>query len=281
MQIFFASATEKLSASKSVDYIHPGTYSLLANLLYMLFKINLKHSIPLFFVLSFFLFDCNPPNQDDSKTNKQNIKEAPAESEKPISTQIIIATSNKTKPTIGHLYGLEYKAGNWQITFDTIPCSIGKNGFAALDQKVEGDGKSPSGKFPIGVAFGYEKDIETDLEFVVLQDNHFWVSDTSSSLYNQLIDYDPQDSYSEKMRRKDHLYKYGIVIEYNMQEVKKGKGSAIFLHVERRAGAPTLGCIAISETQIKELIGWLNPIQKPLIIMGTQNFVQQILKETI
>lgn len=224
----------------------------------------------------FYLFCFVILNLACNEVEKQPAGEEKLKTEKPIpipeSTQLIIAHSNK-------LYGLSYQNSTWQVTFDTIPCSIGKNGFAAFDQKVEGDGKSPSGKFSIGASFGYEKDVETDLEFIVLQDHHYWVSDTSSEFYNQLIEYDPKDRFSEKMRRKDHLYKYGIVIEYNTQNVQKGKGSAIFLHVERRPGSPTLGCVAISEANIKRLLQWLKPNQKPQIIMGNQKLVQQILKE--
>jgi L,D-peptidoglycan transpeptidase YkuD (ErfK/YbiS/YcfS/YnhG family) len=67
------------------------------------------------------------------------------------------------------------------------------------------------------------------------------------------------------MKRSDHLYKYGIVIEYNSLNTIKGKGSAIFIHIERSAGAPTAGCIAVSEENIINLIKWINPNKKPTI----------------
>jgi L,D-peptidoglycan transpeptidase YkuD (ErfK/YbiS/YcfS/YnhG family) len=72
------------------------------------------------------------------------------------------------------------------------------------------------------------------------------------------------------MRRNDHLYKYGIIIRYNMDEVVKNLGSAIFIHVERRKGAPTAGCVSFEEERMVELIKWLRPGKNPIIIMGTQ-----------
>lgn len=187
------------------------------------------------------------------------------------STQAIISYSNSKSSHTGELYGIEFINNKWQVTFSTINCSLGRKGFADYDTKIEGDGKTPSGKFLLGDAFGYKKDLKTDINFIELNENHFWVSDTRSKLYNKLINYDPKDSYSEKMRRNDHLYKYGIVVEYNTDKIIKGKGSAIFIHIHRRKGSPTAGCLGISEEKIKELMKWIHPNKNPIIVMGIKN----------
>jgi D-alanyl-D-alanine dipeptidase len=72
------------------------------------------------------------------------------------------------------------------------------------------------------------------------------------------------------MKRDDDQYKYGVVIEYNMHPIVKGKGSAIFLHVWK-SGDSTLGCVSMSEEMILSILGWLDPAKKPLIIMGTES----------
>lgn len=219
--------------------------------------------IAIFFCCTSFSWFCNQKLVDDRELSSFYIQENPIES-----TQKIISSPKSKNATIGQLYGMELINGAWEVTFDTIPCSFGYNGFADLGKKKEGDGKTPSGTFPLGSSFGYERDLETDMDFIRLNENHFWVSDTMSEQYNRLVEHNPDDLYSEKMRRNDHLYKYGIIIEYNTQEVIKGKGSAIFIHVERRKGQPTSGCIAVSEGSMKELIKWIKPHKKPLIIMG-------------
>jgi L,D-peptidoglycan transpeptidase YkuD (ErfK/YbiS/YcfS/YnhG family) len=101
-------------------------------------------------------------------------------------------------------------------------------------------------------------------------DNDFWVDDVNSGDYNQWVKGEPQAASWEKMKRDDDQYKYGVVIEYNMHPIVKGKGSAIFLHVWN-GGESTLGCVSMSEEMILEILGWLDPAKKPLIIMGTES----------
>jgi L,D-peptidoglycan transpeptidase YkuD (ErfK/YbiS/YcfS/YnhG family) len=231
------------------------------------------------------LLDTKPSNESAAPSSHQELGKLDDDSTSYIdketlkkSTQIIIAYSNLQNSVAGKLYGMEFLNNHWQVTFDTIDCSFGKKGFANNGNKIEGDGKTPSGQFLIGSAFGYKNDLESEMDFMVLKDNHYWISHNDSELYNQMVDFEPADDvYAEKMKRKDHLYKYGIVIEYNTQPVKKGKGSAIFIHVERRKGAPTAGCVASSEQNIKDLIQWIKPQKKPIITMG--NLAEIDLKE--
>jgi L,D-peptidoglycan transpeptidase YkuD (ErfK/YbiS/YcfS/YnhG family) len=71
------------------------------------------------------------------------------------------------------------------------------------------------------------------------------------------------------MKRDDNLYKYGIVVEYNMNPVIKGHGSAIFFHLWRGNEKPTEGCVALSEEDLVTILRWLNPASRPLVVMGT------------
>ena len=75
----------------------------------------------------------------------------------------------------------------------------------------------------------------------------------------------------KKMRRNDDLYKLGIVVEYNTENTIKGHGSAIFVHIHRGPGKPTAGCVAMSEDKLEEIVRWLDPALKPMIIMGTES----------
>ena len=65
-----------------------------------------------------------------------------------------------------------------------------------------------------------------------VSDEDIWVDDVNSVDYNQLVKKGSTDAVSfEKMRRDDVLYKYGIIVNYNVNPVIKGYGSAIFFHV--------------------------------------------------
>ena len=217
---------------------------------------------------------CGNPSQNATPDASPIEAEVSDEPDQESAAQIIVAYSRSRAAIKGVLFGIERVEGSWVTAFDTVPCSFGKQGFAPPGEKVEGDGKTPTGIFPLGFAFGYQDNLSARMDFLELTDRHYWISAADSPLYNQLVDDYPAGVYAEKMRRKDHLYKYGIVIEYNMPNAVKGKGSAIFIHVERKPGAPTAGCIAISEEDIKRLIRWIDPERSPSIIMGQQGEVE-------
>lgn len=161
------------------------------------------------------------------------------------------------------LYGEEQLANEWKVTYDTTRCTVGYNGIASMGEKREGDGKTPAGTYTLGRFFGYDDDLnlKTKNSFIDLEPNHYWMSDSSSPLYNSLIDYDPAPLEAEKMERNDHLYKYGIIINYNTDPVVPEKGSAIFLHIYRSPEKPTAGCVAVAEKDVVALMYWLDDVE--------------------
>jgi L,D-peptidoglycan transpeptidase YkuD (ErfK/YbiS/YcfS/YnhG family) len=188
------------------------------------------------------------------------------------SGQLIFATNRDSSSSLVTIHALEKNNGVWHLVFAPFTGSIGGKGFAAIDKKREGDGKSPSGIFPLGIAFGYGPSVVTKMPYRQATDDDFWVDDVNSEDYNKWVKDKPNAASWEKMKRDDDQYKYGVVIEYNMHPVVKGKGSAIFLHVWKH-GESTLGCVSMSEEMVLKILGWLDPVKKPLIIMGTESEV--------
>ena len=186
------------------------------------------------------------------------------------SEQLIFAINTDASSFHVTIHTLEKKNGAWRLVFPTFDGSIGEKGFAAIGEKREGDGKTPSGIFPLGIAFGYDPSVATKMPYRQATDDDFWVDDVNSENYNKWVKGKPNAASWEKMKRDDDQYKYGVVIEYNMHPIVKGKGSAIFLHVWKR-GESTLGCVSMSEEMILKILGWLDPAKKPLIIMGTES----------
>jgi L,D-peptidoglycan transpeptidase YkuD (ErfK/YbiS/YcfS/YnhG family) len=186
------------------------------------------------------------------------------------SDQLIFATNRDSSSVLVTIHAVERNNGVWHLIFPTFTGSIGEMGFAAIDKKREGDGKSPSGIFPLGMAFGYDPSAVTKMPYRQVTDDDFWVDDINSEDYNKWVKGKPNAASWEKMKRDDDQYKYGLVIEYNMRPIIKGKGSAIFLHVWKRGGA-TLGCVSMPEEMVLKILGWLDPVKKPLIIMGTES----------
>ena len=193
----------------------------------------------------------------------------------PITQQALLVLQYKEQAThLAQLIAFEKVEDQWTQFLLSEEVNIGKNGFAAVDEKQEGDGKAPSGVYDLGKAFGYKKDIDTKLDFLELTAQKYWITEPTSAAYNQILDYLPPDKpVHEIMRREDHLHKYGIIVRYNMDNPVPGDGSAITIHVERAKGKKTAGCVSLNEDQLKQLITWLDKDKHPQIIMGTYDWL--------
>ena len=129
----------------------------------------------------------------------------------------------------------------------TFRCCVGRNGFT--NNKMEGDKKTPKGVFKIEYLY-FRKDRkdkpQTLLKTVQIKKNMGWCDDINSpKYYNKLIKI-PQNLKHEKLFRNDYLYDFFIPIKYNWNNIKLGKGSAIFIHLTKNY-QPTAGCIGLSE----------------------------------
>ena len=191
------------------------------------------------------------------------------------SGQLIFVTNKDASSSQVTIYVLEKDGNIWRPAFPAFSGTIGRKGFAPFDKKVEGDGKSPTGIFSLGTAFGYNPSIITKMPYRQATDDDFWVDDVRSPDYNRWVRGRPQAASMEKMKREDGLYRHGIVIAYNMDPIVKGKGSAIFLHPWQGKGKSTRGCVAVPEDQLLRLLAWLDPVQHPLMIMGTESDLQK------
>jgi L,D-peptidoglycan transpeptidase YkuD (ErfK/YbiS/YcfS/YnhG family) len=199
---------------------------------------------------------------------------AALESQTSESTQVLLVTNNNPLSLRAKIYLLEKIGARWIPAFDPINAVIGKKGFAPLGEKREGDGRTPSGIFPMQITFGYDETIRTKMPYRQALSDDLWIDDINAGDYNKWVKKEETLAASyEIMKRNDNLYKYGIVIEYNTNPVIRGYGSAIFLHVWGGRDAATGGCVAVSEENILRILEWLDPAAKPLIIMGTQDLI--------
>lgn len=155
------------------------------------------------------------------------------------------------------------------MAFEPFPAVVGRNGFAPSGKKREGDGRTPSGRYRLGHAFGYAGSANTKMPYRQALTDDVWVDDPESPDYNRWVKLAETSAASyEKMKRDDDQYGYGVVIQYNTDPVIKGYGSAIFFHVWAGAWSTTAGCIAASEEDIRKILNWLDPAAKPMIIIN-------------
>ena len=135
-----------------------------------------------------------------------------------------------------------------------VKCAVGKRGIGL--KKKEGDLITPIGEFRIKYIL-YRKDrvkkIQSKLKMVIIKKNMGWCDDPASKNYNRMVNLPFRTSY-ERLFRKENIYDIILVLNYNMNPIKKNKGSAIFIHIAKKNYKKTEGCIAIKKIELLKII---------------------------
>jgi len=145
-----------------------------------------------------------------------------------------------------------------------IKCAIGKKGIG--NKRKEGDLITPKGQFRIKYIL-YRKDrvkISSKLKKKVIKKNMGWCDDPKSKQYNKLIKL-PFVYRHEKLYKKENMYDIILVLNYNMNPIKKNKGSAIYIHIAKNNFKKTEGCIAIKKNQILRIVKEVEPNTQVII----------------
>jgi hypothetical protein len=83
------------------------------------------------------------------------------------------------------------------------------------------------------------------------------------------------------MRRADEQYRWGLLVEHNYgTRTKPGGGSCIFLHIWLGAGQGTAGCTAMESARLQEIISWLKPAARPMLLQLPETERQRVKKNT-
>jgi len=150
--------------------------------------------------------------------------------------------------------------GTWEPARPPFPAVIGRNGVAPEGEKREGDGRTPSGVFPLGFAFGYAPTLDIRWRYRPSGPDDVWIDDPEAPDYNTLSRKGLTKAKSfELLKRQDDLYKFGIVVDYNTAPVIPNQGSAIFMHIWKDQVTGTAGCVAFAESSMLSVLDWLNP----------------------
>ena len=172
-------------------------------------------------------------------------------------------------------------ANDWRAVGASLPARIGRNGMAwghgefgltapaGWRSKKEGDGCAPAGVFRITRAFGdAAKPGWMKLPYVQCTKHHWGIDDERSRHYNQIVD-DREVACDwtgpETMVPSVGCYKLGAEIAHNPRCVP-GLGSCIFLHLWQGENIPTAGCTALSESNVRKILAWLDPHADPCLV---------------
>ena len=204
----------------------------------------------------------------------------------PRTRQCVVVVARDWNAKTGVLRAFERKSSRsaWQMRGAAIPVVLGKKGLALgrgllvfkTADKVEGDNKAPMGIFRLGPAFGYAPKSAArwiQLSYVPLTAQTEGIDDPRSRYYNQLVDRAKVAKIdwhsSEQMLRADNLYKWGVVVAHNSRATP-GAGSCIFLHIWKDSRSATAGCTAMAEPDLVNLLRWLNPTARPVLVQMPQ-----------
>jgi L,D-peptidoglycan transpeptidase YkuD (ErfK/YbiS/YcfS/YnhG family) len=138
-------------------------------------------------------------------------------------------------------------------------CALGRSGIRQI--KRERDGATPVGRYR-GLAGFWRADRlmrpRGFLPLAPIAEAAGWCDDPGDRNYNKPVLL-PYPAGAESMRRKDGLYDIVVDLAWNRGPIRKGRGSAIFLHVAAADYGPTEGCIALSRTDLRKLLARIGP----------------------
>ncbi len=189
------------------------------------------------------------------------------------SEQLLVILAKDHTSTRGKLYAFEDNKEAF-ASFIVELGSGGLGGGVGLDsllanagaQKSEGDGKAPIGLFDLSAIFGYEASFRSKMPYIYALADLLCIDDVASPNYNKILKYSGEELGSfELMRRDDHQYRLGVVVDHN-KEGLKGRGSCIFLHIKKSENSPTAGCSAMSYEQMRQVVLWLDKTKNPKLL---------------
>jgi D-alanyl-D-alanine dipeptidase len=201
--------------------------------------------------------------------------------------QLVVVTTPDWTSTTGTMRRFERVASTseWRPIDSPTPVVVGRTGIAwgiGFDDisaegphKNEGDGKAPAGVFPLDTAFGFsprDSIRNVKLPYVQLLPTTDCVDDTASIHYNTVVDRSavPRVGWkSAEHMREVPQYEVGVIVGYNATPPAKGRGSCIFLHIWTGPASHTAGCTAFDEAKLRDLVLWLDPKKRPLLVQLT------------
>ena len=162
-----------------------------------------------------------------------------------------------------------------------------------LPEKKEGDLRSPIGIFELKTTFGRQqkKAFTQSLKFPYLEltPQSYCIDDVHSPDYNQYVSYPSSTDMSSLKKETDkpwlsaenlystEVYDLGVWVDYNHRRIPS-KGSCIFLHRWSFPFETTAGCTALTASNLRMVVSWLNRDQSPLLVQMPLTLYNQIYR---
>lgn len=141
-----------------------------------------------------------------------------------------------------------------------IRCALGRSGLTRA--KREGDGATPRGVFRTRAAVFRADRVprpSSGLGLRRTRKDDGWCDDVRDRRYNRPLRLPAAGVGAETMWRADGLYDLVVDLDYNRGPIRRGRGSAIFLHAAREGFGPTEGCVALRRADLVRLLRRVGP----------------------
>jgi L,D-peptidoglycan transpeptidase YkuD (ErfK/YbiS/YcfS/YnhG family) len=202
-------------------------------------------------------------------------------------TQVVVVTASSWSTSYATVRTYRKDATGWHAQFAPMSARIGSHGFAPLGNRRQDSGETPAGTFALLRAFGAAPDPGTALPYRQFDSSDWWPYDPRDPrTYNvaQFHGRSPETlwrpAWAEHLWDFRDQYAYAVVLDYNLPDgihpsgtqrfaarsADTRAGGGIFLHV--MAPRPTSGCVAVGREGMRNIVGWLNPAQHPVIVMA-------------
>ena len=183
----------------------------------------------------------------------------------PHPNQVITVSVASSTSTTGVLEAWQRRGNDFTRVRGPVPVHVGEDGIGLASERRA---RTPRGVFALTQAFGRAATPGTEMPYTRVGLSHWWVSDVRSPHYNQMRVCSPGASCGFRQSRAEQLgdidaYRHAIVIDYNLDPIVPGRGSAFFLHVTE--GKPTQGCVSMRAPDLTWLLRWLDPEQSPIV----------------
>jgi len=207
--------------------------------------------------------------------------------------QVIVVTADSWTTTQATVRAYERDgSGGWAEVVAATPARIGWSGLTPAAKRRQGTGKTPAGTFAIVDSFGRSPDPGTRMPYRRVDRDDAWTYNPERpATYNMLqtapVEWDGYGRYVEKLWSYGTQYNYVTVLDYNLppgpittgadgirraaRTANTKAGGGIFLHVTN--GKSTAGCVAIPQDTMRQVMQWLDPGRKPVIVIGPASVI--------
>lgn len=190
---------------------------------------------------------------------------------------VVTVADAAAAPAIVETYERETSVTDWRPAGGLMTAVVGRKGIAwgagfrdraepGEPLKQEGDLKSPMGIYALGPTFGFEASTYSG-HLKLQKGRHVCVEEPRSRSYGRIVASKVVETgFKYDEMANEPLYRRGVVVDYPADAANKA-GSCIFIHVWRKPGKGTAGCVALDEADVARLQDWSSAAPAAIAIL--------------